>query len=53
MYIYIIHIYYIYIYYMCIIVYMYRTRNDVSQVFFDGEGAERSVVGGHSVYRKS
>ena len=55
MYIYIIHIYYIYIYiyYMCIIVYMYRTRNDVSQVFFDGEGAERSVVGCHSVYRKS
>ena len=52
-YIYYTYIYYIYIYYMCIIVYMYRTRNDVSQVFFDGEGAERSVVGCHSVYRKS
>ena len=53
--IYILYIYIIYIYYMCIIVYMYRTRNDVSQVFFDGEGAERSVVAAtvSTVNRKS
>ena len=40
---------------MCIIVYMYRTRNAVSQVFFDGEGAERSVVAAtvSTVNRKS
>ena len=44
-YIYIIYVYiYVNIFISYVNVYIYRTRNDVSKVFFDGEGAEKMVL---------